>query len=502
MNLSLSEYLKSEIPPRLSHNVKYSYLFEKQYDRLSGELLGLLKEDKGVKFFCWKSEFEEFKELAAKEKLIYKDKIVDLNLNPEFLKDYSENFEKGFNSINDQTPYSIILNHIPICLFDRCLCRESEQKNSIRIGRLNSKSRPCIAGIRAISFDSFFGQGIHRFKKIDYETNIRLLSPPEKVAFKDGIMFKSIFLVIERYVEFEEYFNDNSSLNDESKRISESRRLNVDESPTEGFALEIIGKLNFEKACDIICEGISDRMPSFLYRIKSQKELLESNQEYLDEFEGLSKEEIIKTIKQKIYAKRDSLVNAYNNLFKKIEQNSVDPDFTKEQSKRTIYTLISNHADHFKTLRQYPSDWNNENLFGELWGYSLLVMYWKEPSRIKTKNESASDSLNDLFNNPKMIEACVDVLRSVEPPLIDDSNNYIGNSKGALCVWFNEMKKLGIIKNLTDRQKYANALNNYFVGFSINSSMFAKVHKRAEEKYKREFSTMLAKIKLSQSSQV
>ncbi len=33
MNLSLSEYLKSDIPPRLSHNIKYSDRFEAQYDR-------------------------------------------------------------------------------------------------------------------------------------------------------------------------------------------------------------------------------------------------------------------------------------------------------------------------------------------------------------------------------------------------------------------------------------------------------------------------------------
>lgn len=500
MNLTLSEYLKSDIPPKLSHHVKYSDRFEAQYERLHAELIGLHKENNGVKFFCWRSEFEEFKELAGEKKLIYKDKIIDLDSNHEFLKDYSENFERGFNSINDQTPYSIILNHIPICLFDRCLCQESEPKRSIRIGRLNSNSRPCIAGIRPVSFDSFFGQGILRLKKIDYETNIRVLTTPEKVAFKDGIMFKSIFQVIERYVEFENYFNDNSSTNNDSK-ISESSNLKTDGSPTEALVLEIIGKLNFEKACDIICEGISERMPNFLNRIKSQKELRETNQEYLKEFEELSKEEINKVIKQKIYAKRDSIVNAYNSLFKKMEQSSVDPDFTKGQSKNTIYTLIENHKDHFKTLRQYPSDWNNENLFGELWGYSLLVMDWKEPSRIKVKNKS-SDSLNDLFNNPKLVEACVDVLRSVEPPLIDDSNNYIGNSKGALCVWIDEMKKSGIIKNLTDRQKYANALNNYFVGFSIDSSMFAKIHKRAEEKYKREFSTMLTQIKRSQPSQV
>jgi hypothetical protein len=67
-------------------------------------------------------------------------------------------------------------------------------------------------------------------------------------------------------------------------------------------------------------------------------------------------------------------------------------------------------------------------------------------------------------------------------------------------VWIDEMKRVGIIKNLTDREKYANALNSHFTGFSINPSMFAKTHKRAEEKYKREFSAMLVKIKLSQSS--
>ena len=40
-----------------------------------------------------------------------KDKIVDLESNPEFLKNYTENFERGFDSIND---HSIILNHVQL----------------------------------------------------------------------------------------------------------------------------------------------------------------------------------------------------------------------------------------------------------------------------------------------------------------------------------------------------------------------------------------------------
>lgn len=213
MNLTLKQYLTAATPPKLSYHVKYSELFEVQYNRLRSELLAFYSEEKGINFFCWRSEGAQFLELSKQGKLRYRDNIVCPDTNPEFLEEYSEYFKQGFDSINDQTPPNVILNHVPVCFLDRCLCVEAKgpESKTVKIGRRVADTRPCIAGRRPFSFDSFFDQGILRFQSINYETDVRILARPDQVAFNDGAMFKSIFQVIERYSEFEKVIRDSAN---------------------------------------------------------------------------------------------------------------------------------------------------------------------------------------------------------------------------------------------------------------------------------------------------
>lgn len=130
------------------------------------------------------------------------------------------------------------------------------------------------------------------------------------------------------------------------------------------------------------------------------------------------------------------------------------------------------------------------------------------PLRTESIDESNSETppqrFNDLFfqsSNSDLIEKCICVLREINPPLIDTDYNYIGKSKGAICIWVDEMVRQGITKHIKDRKIYAKVLQEKIKRFSIDESMFGKHHKSAEEKYRTDFKNLLSKIKLSHPSQ-
>lgn len=64
--MTLKDCLKANYFPELSNHIKYSDLFESQYDRLSQDLIRVFDESKNLNFYCRKSEFLEFSELAKK----------------------------------------------------------------------------------------------------------------------------------------------------------------------------------------------------------------------------------------------------------------------------------------------------------------------------------------------------------------------------------------------------------------------------------------------------
>jgi hypothetical protein len=189
--------------------VKYSEFFEQQYKNFRKKLIGIANDSMSIYYYCWDSEFDKFNTLLTDKKLAYNDKIVGEDENWEYLLEYTLFFERGFNSINDDTPVSVIINNIPFCSTQKCINPEKPKSILIALGRKNSNSKPCIAGMRAISADSFFGEGLLRSIKINNVTQERVLKNPMETAYKEGIMFKSIFQVIERYIEFREYFEVN-----------------------------------------------------------------------------------------------------------------------------------------------------------------------------------------------------------------------------------------------------------------------------------------------------
>ncbi len=205
MTLTLKEYIETIRIPPLSYHVKYSELFERQYDRLNKELVGVIYPDKPIVFYCWKAEYDEFTILKENHKLIYKDQIISEKGSLEYLIEYSFFFGKGYNSIEYDSPANVIINNIPFCSTQKCI--KSENKNEvIGLGRKCTNIIPCIAGNRPFTFDSLFGAGLLNAVKINNINDQRTLKNPQKSAFNDGVMFKSIFQVIERYSEFKEFF--------------------------------------------------------------------------------------------------------------------------------------------------------------------------------------------------------------------------------------------------------------------------------------------------------
>lgn len=234
--MKLKEYINTVLFPKLSYHVAYSDLFEKQYKNFEKDIVGFFYKDKPINFYCWKNEYDEFIELLKEEKLTYKNEIVGKDDNFNYLIEYSEYFEKGFDTINYNTPSNVIISKIPFCSTLSCIYPEKEKNKAISVGRINSKNKPCIAGMRPVSFDSLFGQGILRSQKINNRTEERVLRNPQKVAFEEGVMFKSIFQVIERYSEFTEYFEtkDNKIVDFVDVLINGIRELQVQDVKCEG----------------------------------------------------------------------------------------------------------------------------------------------------------------------------------------------------------------------------------------------------------------------------
>jgi hypothetical protein len=237
--MKLKEYIETVQYPKLSYHINYSDFFEKQYSKFQESTVPISKSNYPISFYCRRDEYDEFIELLKSEKLTYNDKIVGKDDNYEYLIEFSEFFEKGFDSINYNTPASVIISNIPFCSTIACIYPENNNKGIVCLGRKNSKSKPCIVGMRPVSADSFFGQGLLRSKKINNVTKERVLRKPQKVAFEEGVMYKSIIQVIERYPEFESYFTlvEEHSENFEEFLIRGIRELQVQDVKCEGIRI-------------------------------------------------------------------------------------------------------------------------------------------------------------------------------------------------------------------------------------------------------------------------
>jgi len=120
----------------------------------------------------------------------------------------------------------------------------------------------------------------------------------------------------------------------------------------------------------------------------------------------------------------------------------------------------------------------------------------------KPDKQETPKTFDELFYNTDLVKPCIDILKELDPPLIDTDCNYIGKLKGVFCVWIDEMQRQGIVKSNypEERKLFASLIPTKIKRFSINESMFGKYQTKAENLYRTDIKTKVSKIKLSQNS--
>lgn len=119
----------------------------------------------------------------------------------------------------------------------------------------------------------------------------------------------------------------------------------------------------------------------------------------------------------------------------------------------------------------------------------------------RTKQETPK-TFEELFYNPDLVTPYIDILKELDPPLIDENYNFIGKLKGIICVWIDELQRQGIVKGNypKERKLFASLIPTRINRFSIDESMFGKYQTKAENNYRTDIKTKVSKIKLSQNS--
>lgn len=112
----------------------------------------------------------------------------------------------------------------------------------------------------------------------------------------------------------------------------------------------------------------------------------------------------------------------------------------------------------------------------------------------KSLKKESPLKFEEMFTQPELIQDCIDILKKVEPPVLNQNEEYIGKYKGSFCVWIDKMNRKGLIYHYTDRTIYARLIGLRFAPFSIDASMFSKPLKRVEDLYQLEFDTLLSQV--------
>lgn len=119
---------------------------------------------------------------------------------------------------------------------------------------------------------------------------------------------------------------------------------------------------------------------------------------------------------------------------------------------------------------------------------------------VKTPPQIEKSTFDELFHESKYIEPCINLLKQLDPPLIDSDCNFIGNNKSAICIWVDEMVRNGIMKPQQGKT-FALLIPQRIKGLSISESLFRKVSTRAKERYGKDIAVLISQIKHSQDYQ-
>ncbi|WP_282135742.1 hypothetical protein [Seonamhaeicola maritimus] len=125
------------------------------------------------------------------------------------------------------------------------------------------------------------------------------------------------------------------------------------------------------------------------------------------------------------------------------------------------------------------------NALLELKDLDKIDLFPKENNEIIKVKEVLPNTFEELFFNPDNVEPCLNILRELQPPVIDAMNNYIGKAKGVFPLWIKVLKNHSptpLIKHFKDTL-YKDLLNKKIKGLKLSkdASEFRKQYKRLEK---------------------
>jgi len=205
-----------------------------------------------------------------------------------------------------------------------------------------------------------------------------------------------------------------------------------------------------------------------------------------------------------MFAEKQDYVNKVfeyitKNLFFKYGWANLRTGFTTNQNKE-IVNAYENGQQQGYFYRAWSIVFSSNNLFAPLFQEYFKALPPQPIVKQKPEQETPK-TFDELFYNTDLVTPCIDILKKIDPPLIDTDCNYIGKLKSVFCVWIDEMQRQGIVKHYySDRKIFASLIPQKIKRFSIDESMFGKYQKKAENLYRTDIKTKVSKIKLSQNS--
>ncbi len=194
----------------------------------------------------------------------------------------------------------------------------------------------------------------------------------------------------------------------------------------------------------------------------------------------------------------DEVLKELFNYFNETEQNEFEAFETKSIQVNDIGEAVKLFQSGKFSKFTLPNSFLNPSTIQQHTNIEPLP----PQSIVKQKPEQETPkTFDELFYNTDLVKPCIDILKKLDPPLIDTDCNYIGNLKGVFCVWIDEMQRQGIVKHYSDRKIFASLIPQKIKRFSIDESMFGKYQSKAENLYRTEIKTKVSIIKLSQNSQ-
>jgi hypothetical protein len=108
----------------------------------------------------------------------------------------------------------------------------------------------------------------------------------------------------------------------------------------------------------------------------------------------------------------------------------------------------------------------------------------------RLNKENPYSNFDELFIDHSDIDKCINALRKVHPPIIDDTGRFIGKNKGAFVIWIDVLRKKGKLRTINDKF-LPELLEEKFPGLKISASLFRQPPGRAEAMYKLDFQALI-----------